>query len=938
MKKTVLMGLLLLVSLLGVHRTTAQPASEPRPDTDTEITPSLVHRFNTTGSFDARSMTVCSDKLFVIGNHSIEGESLWVTDGTDVGTQFVVRLNGFRVTPRYGRSHIAFGNRFCFYQQSATKKNKLWISDGTSKGTHVLFETPASERPANIHLAVYGNELYILQANADGIVELWRTDGTKDNLTKVHSFDSRLWRPKLLTATTQNLLLLIDSEKDGCELWSSRGTEKDTKLVRRVMNRRSLGTPTCSALLGHKLIFALWNSDDLVHEVWASDGRSVGTKECFLKRRNSETAGLPRVRLHPLQKLVLVVHSNGSVYSTDGTSRVTKQLGSLEDPIVETHVSSDIRNGRWAYFVTGNNASRDRQLYLTDGVTGMTLLLGREDVWNRSILGCTSDSIYESRSVHDSNSRSNLRHEIVRTDFAGENPKVVATVESGMLRGNCQPVYFQGNLYVSLFDVDTRSSLWRLSGKGHDAKPMLAFNGGGGSELGDLLFHDGKLFLTADDGRAGKELWIVDLESQRARLVRDIWVSRGRSQDSSTMSSNPRHFFVAGGRVCFVADKRSLKDVIWTTDGTESGTVVVDNINQSYPCEFEPLGTVNDRMCFLADDGVHGKELWVTDGTRGGTQMLRDIGPDGGIEAQVLVNHDETLLLRVTFEAGGSRLWITDATRDGTRQITGLGDEVDVPDVRTAFVVGDALCLLTATDSAHQVDMWRVSPKTLKAHLIQTQVEWLRNATYGVCGGPKRAFYRFNSQLWYIGVDTKRKLVADVTPREFLGCIDDEVFFSVEKSDGRWAVWKSDGSADGTRLVKDFGENTLAMRGWEGMTAQTNNGVLLFSVQATDKSWQLWRTDGNGTSTYKLADMDPTTGTGIQGIHGVGDTLALVGQDAQGQRIWITDGTRVGTRAMQRTNQNGDSAPQIWGYAEGKLYFTSVHHRCGRELWAFDVP
>jgi ELWxxDGT repeat protein len=68
---------------------------------------------------------------------------------------------------------------------------------------------------------------------------------------------------------------------------------------------------------------------------------------------------------------------------------------------------------------------------------------------------------------------------------------------------------------------------------------------------------------------------------------------------------------------------------LWKSDGSESGTQLVKNINPSgvgtsegfYPGEYLSL----NELIFSADDGAFGDELWKTDGTDMGTGMLQDI-------------------------------------------------------------------------------------------------------------------------------------------------------------------------------------------------------------------------------------------------------------------------------------------------------------------------
>ena len=71
---------------------------------------------------------------------------------------------------------------------------------------------------------------------------------------------------------------------------------------------------------------------------------------------------------------------------------------------------------------------------------------------------------------------------------------------------------------------------------------------------------------------------------------------------------------------------------LWATDGTASGTAVVDPGCHT-PQSFCPAG---GAMYFNATDGANGRELWVTDGTSTGTHMVADIRAGGDSDPQSL--------------------------------------------------------------------------------------------------------------------------------------------------------------------------------------------------------------------------------------------------------------------------------------------------------------
>src|SRR6185436_12449726 len=69
---------------------------------------------------------------------------------------------------------------------------------------------------------------------------------------------------------------------------------------------------------------------------------------------------------------------------------------------------------------------------------------------------------------------------------------------------------------------------------------------------------------------------------------------------------------------------------LWKTDGTTGGTTLVKDLepnlrtNASWPYLLATLDTpgVPTRVLFSADDGVPGREPWVSDGTAAGTHLV----------------------------------------------------------------------------------------------------------------------------------------------------------------------------------------------------------------------------------------------------------------------------------------------------------------------------
>src|SRR5262249_54797612 len=132
------------------------------------------------------------------------------------------------------------------------------------------------------------------------------------------------------------------------------------------------------------------------------------------------------------------------------------------------------------------------------------------------------------------------------------------------------------------------------------------------------------LFFSANDGIHGYELWKSDGTAAGTTLVKDIHPETGQGYPGSY----PNNLAFVNGTVFLAADDGVHGSELWKSDGSAAGTQLVKDINtdtkSSYP---QQLVNADGTLFFTADDGIHGRELWRSDGTEQGTQLVKDITP-----------------------------------------------------------------------------------------------------------------------------------------------------------------------------------------------------------------------------------------------------------------------------------------------------------------------
>jgi ELWxxDGT repeat protein len=195
-------------------------------------------------------------------------------------------------------------------------------------------------------------------------------------------------------------------------------------------------------------------------------------------------------------------------------------------------------------------------------------------------------------------------------------------------------------------------------------------------------------------------------------------------------------------------------------------------------------------------------------------------------------------------------------------------------------------------------------------------------------------------ELWKSdGTAAGTTLVKDINPSGssfpvFLTEVNDTLFFSADDGTTGDELWQSDGTEAGTTLVKDI--NPGSGYSLPGRLTEMN-GTLYFSAFDGTHGRELWKSDGTAAGTTLVKDINPSGNSGPESLTVVGGTLYFVADDGtHGDELWQSDGTAAGTTLVKDINPSGDSSPMWLTEMNGTLYFRADDGTNGIELWQSD--
>lgn len=390
------------------------------------------------------------DFTFFIANDFVNGNELWRTDGTTANTNLFKDFTPANINQ--GNTRFGFMTVFKGYLYVQVNGGGIWRTDGTQI---TLFKNfPPSSKISSPSIVI-GDYLYFVGSEyINGNFtdyELYKTDGVTTTMVKdINPGITNSSSPENFCNVNGTLFFTAYEHTNGTQLWKSDGSSAGTVMVKNIDINGNY-TSFSETMSSNGLVFFMTNSS---RKLWRSDGTATGTFLLYDAGTNYMGGNSSHNMISFKNKMYFKgfeYQGDGELWESDGSVAGTKLTKNI-NPYSDSYPNGFKEVNGVMYFNANN------KFWKSDGTANGTV-----EVWDRI------------------------------------RPTVFYNINNTL--------YLSGGTFFDGYE------LWKSDGTSAGTTLVADMAPGNmSSYAGNLHLNNNKLYLTAEVGSLGGELYIMNLQ------------------------------------------------------------------------------------------------------------------------------------------------------------------------------------------------------------------------------------------------------------------------------------------------------------------------------------------------------------------------------------------------------------------------------------------
>lgn len=192
-----------------------------------------------------------------------------------------------------------------------------------------------------------------------------------------------------------------------------------------------------------------------------------------------------------------------------------------------------------------------------------------------------------------------------------------------------------------------------------------------------------------------------------------------------------------------------------------------------------------------------------------------------------------------------------------------------------------------------------------------------------------------NAQISIDATEIQLNYHGDGNPKNLTKGIN-KLFFTADDGVNGEELWVYDKILNSTYFVKNIFLNNT--NGFDNPKMVTVGDILYFTTFQFSSGTTLWKSDGTADGTIILKTFSGNFNNNINQLFAYNDLLIFNANDGiNGNELWVSDGSEEGTILLKDINDGSlDSNPLGFTIFNGFVYFTAMNSINGREIWKTD--